>query len=92
MGRLIDADEYCQNQCAYKGQCSGTQRSACSITAMPTVDAVPVVHGKWCWEGRFKACSCCGSYVEWDETLGADFWKFCPHCGARMDLERSKDV
>jgi NADH pyrophosphatase NudC (nudix superfamily) len=45
----------------------------------------PVVHGHWCWEGKFKACSECGSYVEWDETLGANFWKFCPYCGAKMD-------
>lgn len=51
------------------------------------VDAVEVVHGHWCWEGKFKACSRCGSYVEWDETLGANFWKFCPYCGAKMDLE-----
>lgn len=50
-----------------------------------TVDAVEVVHGHWCWEGKFKACSECGSYVEWDETLGANFWKFCPFCGAKMD-------
>lgn len=48
-------------------------------------DVVPVVHGHWCWEGKFKACSECGSYVEWDETLGANFWKFCPYCGAKMD-------
>lgn len=46
------------------------------IDEAPTVDAVEVVHGHWCWEGKFKACSRCGSYVEWDETLGANFWKF----------------
>lgn len=46
-----------------------------------------VKRGHWCWEGRFKACSQCGSYVEWDETLGANFWKFCPYCGTRMDGE-----
>ena len=57
------------------------------IDEAPTVDAVEVKHGHWCWEGRFKACSQCGSYVEWDETLGANFWKFCPYCGAKMDLE-----
>lgn len=51
----------------------------------PTVDAVKVVHGHWCWEGKFKACSECGSYIEWDEILGANFWKFCPYCGAKMD-------
>ena len=55
------------------------------IDEQPTVDAVEVVHGHWCWEGKFKACSRCGSYVEWDETLGANFWKFCPYCGAKMD-------
>ena len=55
------------------------------IEEAPTVDAVEVVHGHWCWEGKFKACSECGSYVEWDETLGANFWKFCPYCGAKMD-------
>lgn len=53
----------------------------------PTVDAVPVVHGHWCWQGKFRACSKCGSYVEFTETLGASFWKFCPYCGAKMDLE-----
>ena len=48
-------------------------------------DVVEVVHGEWCWEGQFKACSECGSYVEWNETLGANFWKYCPYCGAKMD-------
>lgn len=46
---------------------------------------VKSVHGRWMLEGEFKACSECGSYVEWDETLGASFWKFCPYCGIRMD-------
>lgn len=63
-----------------------------SICGKPNEVKVPfskevaeVVHGWWCWEGKFKACSRCGSYVEWDETLGANFWKFCPYCGAKMD-------
>lgn len=55
------------------------------IRQAPTVDAVPVVHGRWCWQGKFRACSKCGSYVEFTETLGASFWKFCPFCGAKMD-------
>lgn len=59
------------------------------IAKMPTVDAVEVVHGHWCWEGRFRACSKCGSYVEFTETLGASHWKYCPYCGAKMDQEAS---
>ena len=63
----------------------GMPDTAFRAADMPTVDAVEVVHGHWCWEGKFKACSECGSYVEWDETLGANFWKFCPYCGAKME-------
>lgn len=55
-----------------------------------TVDAVEVVHGHWCWEGRFRACSECGSYVEFTETLGASHWKYCPYCGAKMGAEAAK--
>lgn len=46
------------------------------LETQPTVDAVEVVHGHWCWEGRFRACSECGSYVEFTETLGASHWKY----------------
>ena len=53
----------------------------------PSADVAPVRHGHWCWDGRFRACSICGSYVEFTETLGASHWKYCPHCGAKMDLE-----
>ena len=49
------------------------------------VDVSPVRHGHWCWDGRFRACSICGSYVEFTETLGASHWKYCPNCGAKMD-------
>ena len=55
---------------------------------MPTVDAAPVKHGKWEYvptDGKFRAiliCSKCKRSVgEYDR------YKFCPHCGAKMDLE-----
>lgn len=50
----------------------------------PTVDAVPVVHGKWeCG----KPCPCCGE--DRFKGLDADIWAdweppFCPNCGADM--------
>ena len=51
----------------------------------PTVDAVPVRHGKWITKSTggefFDCCSECG-YVEWDAPN-----KYCPHCGSRMDEE-----
>ena len=56
----------------------------------PTVDAVPVRHGKWIHEVRYTIdslhsyqqyrCSECGmTYIT--NT------KYCPNCGARMDKE-----
>lgn len=48
----------------------------------PTVDAVPVRHGKWITKSTggeyFDCCSECG-YIEWDAPS-----KYCPNCGARM--------
>lgn len=58
------------------------------LKSMPTVDAVPVRHGKWIHEVRYTIdslhsyqqyrCSECGmTYIT--NT------KYCPNCGARMD-------
>lgn len=45
-----------------------------------TVDAMPVVHGKWV----YKECTCTCSVCRKDpERYESDF---CPNCGARMDL------
>ena len=59
------------------------------IDMMPTVDAVPVKHGKWEMVpdpfGFFDVipvCTECGCTTKMREKT-----KFCPHCGARMDEE-----
>ena len=53
-----------------------------AIDDMPTVDAVPVRHGKWIGKStdgeQFDCCSECG-YIEWDAPNN-----FCPNCGAKM--------
>ena len=59
------------------------------IAEAPTVDAVPVVHGRWVtrraglesyphWDSK---CSACGYKV----AMVLESWLYCPHCGARMD-------
>ena len=50
--------------------------------------AEPVRHGKWIISpGRtVMYCSLCGFgtwYFEGHEVI----WKYCPHCGARMDIK-----
>ena len=62
------------------------------IDCQPTVDAVPVVHGRWedpqpegvvSWDKRaYAQCSVCKA----KEYL-ARKKKYCPNCGARMDGE-----
>lgn len=52
------------------------------ILVMPTIDAVPVKHGKWI-DGK---CDQCGKHAPfW--SMATTYYKsnFCPHCGAKMD-------
>lgn len=55
------------------------------IQGMPTVDAVPVVHGRWEWNGEAFVCSACGSGYKGQPTMmGKPMFEFCPVCGADM--------
>jgi len=60
-----------------------------ALNAIPTVDAAPVVHGRWVYEHGDPAmipCSVCGYQVfRYNNT------HYCPNCGAKMD-ERGKGV
>ena len=62
------------------------------VVSQPTVDAVPVVHGRWeedvYNEDSFWRCTACGFA---SEAHAANLlYKFCPNCGAKMDgLERT---
>lgn len=52
-----------------------------AFMALPTVDAVPVVHGEWTdKDGGIATCSVCG-----DRWGVWNVMKYCPNCGARMD-------
>ena len=58
------------------------------IEQMPTIDAVPVVHGTWVHLANsncddFYRCSECK-----DTWLGIGGYNYCPNCGAKMDGER----
>ena len=71
------------------------------IDMMPTIDAVPVRHGKWIKgsdtkrikENRYGVlfdayyCSACESEAYWDSDYGQILFYYCPNCGARMDEE-----
>lgn len=63
------------------------------IDNAPTIDAVPVRHGKWIYGNDFHwymaSCSACGYQRRTDiKATGWNQWKYCPNCGAKMDAER----
>ena len=80
--RLIDADaliEEALTEGAY-GYVDAKQ-----IADAPTIDAVPVRHGRWKCN---KPCPVCGE--DRFKGLDADIWAdweppYCPNCGAKMD-------
>ena len=51
-----------------------------------SADVAPVVHGRWNWTGSvvWWKCSVC-------ECEGYENFKFCPHCGAKMDESEGKN-
>ena len=58
------------------------------VKDLPAIDAVPARHGRWEYilgDGKFRAiliCSSCRRNVgEYNR------FNYCPHCGAKMDLE-----
>lgn len=55
------------------------------LDEQPTVDAVPVVHGKWLYNGFVKEweCSECHSSISLSDDRNSHP-NFCPNCGADM--------
>lgn len=94
--RLIDADAlniYREHYDTY----ADYSHAFDMIDNAPTIDAVPVRHGKWIYgEDRVAMCdgyrcSNCGYFVPWDYQHKfisyIEEYKYCPNCGARMDEE-----
>ena len=96
--RLIDADAFIQmmeEKCDPESTLDPWVLSVCrgGVKIMPTVDAVPVVHGRWIRipQEEMFCCDQCGrrglSFEEFD-VFGYAHDSFCAHCGARMDGEQ----
>ena len=88
MARLIDADALIEHLDRCIAESKGLMRSVCVaikcfVQQMPTVDAVPVVHGRWITDE--KGVTYCGRCRIIDDY--ASVHNYCPNCGARMDLK-----
>lgn len=101
MVRLIDADELIQVLCVNMDTGKQFYRATHCVDEMPTVDAVPVKHGRWIKGSETKMikknryliladamyCSECENEAYWDTDYGQQLFDYCPNCGARMDAE-----
>lgn len=81
--RLIDADAFIE-KLAHVPMVQDAIKKA--MDTMPTVDAVPVRHGRWISRPApsnsycgYLICSNCG-----EEVSDADEYNYCPNCGVRM--------
>ena len=94
--RLIDTEELdvipwtATGRAEYdEGYEDGVRMMADRIDSAPTVDAAPVVHGRWVSkseEGIYGPtyCSIC------DFELRIDDMPYCPMCGAKMDKQEGE--
>ena len=100
--RLIDADALEPYYRLMQDNATGMKMMALPdgvVDQHPTVDAVPVRHGKWIIRdnpgtGWYRiTCSECGEDVTSTAPCIGFFpdakviWDYCPYCGARMDEE-----
>lgn len=103
MPEYIDREDYCKNLChCHNEYCD---KESCPIWKAPAADVAPVIHSYWetysCsqfmgtdewgepkWrDGRFYICH---NYKCRRKTVVKS--NFCPNCGAKMDMEVSKDA
>lgn len=71
--KFVDAD--------FKKACWGI---SIYLDTVPTIEAETVKHSKWIKFPGVIECSICGGWIGKEHTFG---YKYCPHCGAKMDLE-----
>lgn len=94
--RLIDADALGVGRCSRDvlpaDYCAGWNGLIRLLEKAPTVDAVPVVHGRWDDSGRYTfpsgstavRCTNCGCALT-ESEYRLNNWNYCPVCGAKMD-------
>lgn len=101
--RLIDADRLTRPEMlrmCYHLPNGDTAMPIGDIEHAPTVDAVPVVQGKWIMTGGMKPpeshhlhqCSVCAMYAPRRPPYGSRemLTPWCPYCMAKMDLEEQQ--
>lgn len=69
---------------------AGYQFALDNLKRIKSADVAPVVHGEWMRYSRtlWHYCSVCLEDALMSKSTGTEVLSsFCPHCGAKMDLE-----
>ena len=87
--RLIDADKFVLALMDASLSSVDEDTILDLVDSIHTVDAVPVVHGRWMpfhseAAGDIQYCSACE--IGFDAKMA-----YCPHCGAKMDIKDGDD-
>lgn len=84
--RVIDADKFILDLMDASLSSVDEDTILDLIDSVPTVDAVPVVHGRWIYDEKAQRpyCSVCKGYF-YGATNSP--MSYCPNCGAEMDGE-----
>ena len=88
--RLTDADALIND---IDNELFSTESRKCfekrQVRKQPTIEAEPVRHGKWKINREFGdyECSECGVGDVTIPLFKSHGMKYCPNCGAKMDLE-----
>ena len=89
MARLIDADRLLRDPYFQEDRWPESHLIRMAVREQRTVDAVPVVHGRWilketCGPNTKKFhCSVCNKVPK---SLCTE--TYCPNCGAKMNLDQ----
>ena len=85
---IEEVKKYFRDGCIHKNDLAEV------IAKLPTIDAVPVVHGenlKAKWSSLFE-CSVCHWECRDSVPCDSETFNFCPNCGARMDGKKNEEV
>ena len=88
-----EANMYCAEACYGLGnwvwenpEDYGLEAAEKALKDAPTIEAEPVRHGQWVCGDYYDIGDVC-SECDWDSGIVNPTLRYCPDCGAKMDLE-----